>query len=164
MSYQNLISVLKGGPGSGNWGHSGRPGVRGGSAPKSGIGAAMSLRTGRDAAQRQAEASKKGKPSMELSTKAKDVIAKRIRGIADFSRERDVTIQLTESALNEQGRQYVSIIGSLKGSAKDFKTITPDKLNGMARNPKRLSDALAINWYGKGKSERRDISADALQD
>lgn len=37
MSYQALVMALKGGPGSGNWGHSGRPGKRGGSAPKSSV-------------------------------------------------------------------------------------------------------------------------------
>lgn len=46
-----------GGPGSGNWGHAGRPGIRGGSVPKS---SAMSIATGRDAADRQA-ARKSGK-------------------------------------------------------------------------------------------------------
>lgn len=38
-----------GGPGSGNWGHAGRPGVRGGSAPRS---SAMSIKSGRDWQQR----------------------------------------------------------------------------------------------------------------
>lgn len=41
---------LKGGPGSGNWGHAGRPGKRGGSVQRK-VG--MSLRTGRDAERRQ---------------------------------------------------------------------------------------------------------------
>lgn len=54
MSYALLLEVLKGGPTSGNWGHAGRPGKKGGSAPKSGMGAAMSLRTGRDWQVRQA--------------------------------------------------------------------------------------------------------------
>lgn len=48
MSYQHLLQVLKGSASSGNWGHAGRQGKRGGSAPKSGVGAAMSLRTGAD--------------------------------------------------------------------------------------------------------------------
>ena len=48
--------VLKGGPGSGNYGHAGRIGKIGGSAPKSGVGAMLSLRTGKTAAQRQAAA------------------------------------------------------------------------------------------------------------
>ena len=33
----NLTAALKGGPGSGNFGHAGRPGQRGGSAPGSGV-------------------------------------------------------------------------------------------------------------------------------
>lgn len=40
MSLQSLIKVLKGGPGSGNWGHAGRQGKRGGSAPASSAGGA----------------------------------------------------------------------------------------------------------------------------
>lgn len=47
------VDAIKGGPGSGNFGHAGRSGKIGGSAPKSGEGAALSLRTGRDAAERQ---------------------------------------------------------------------------------------------------------------
>jgi len=42
--------IEKGGPGSGNWGHAGRPGMRGGSIPKT---SAMSLATGATAAIRQ---------------------------------------------------------------------------------------------------------------
>jgi len=48
--------MAEGGPGSGNWGHAGIPGQRGGSAPKSGAGAAMSLKTGKTAAVRQSAA------------------------------------------------------------------------------------------------------------
>lgn len=47
----------KGGPGSGNYGHAGRPGSVGGSAPKTGAGAVMSLRSGPTAQARQTEAS-----------------------------------------------------------------------------------------------------------
>lgn len=39
MSFQSIIQVLKGGPTSGNFGHSGRPGKWGGSAPGGGHGA-----------------------------------------------------------------------------------------------------------------------------
>jgi hypothetical protein len=45
------VPVTKGGPGSGNWGHAGRPGKRGGSVPKA---SGMSLATGQTAQQRQA--------------------------------------------------------------------------------------------------------------
>lgn len=38
MSYLQLLSILKGGPTSGNFGHSGRPGIRGGSQPGGGHG------------------------------------------------------------------------------------------------------------------------------
>lgn len=38
MSYNKLIEQLKGGSGSGNFGHAGRKGKRGGSAPKGGGG------------------------------------------------------------------------------------------------------------------------------
>lgn len=54
-------SSTKGGPGSGNWGHAGITGQRGGSAPQSGEGAAMSLRTGATAEQRQREAREGGR-------------------------------------------------------------------------------------------------------
>lgn len=50
--------AAKGGPGSGNWGHAGRPGSRGGSMPR---GVAMSVATGRDAAERQAAARERGR-------------------------------------------------------------------------------------------------------
>jgi len=48
-----LAVAEKGGPGSGNWGHAGVKGTRGGSAPKRGKGAAMSLATGKDWEERQ---------------------------------------------------------------------------------------------------------------
>lgn len=53
---KSLIEILKGGAGSGNWGHVGRQGKRGGSAPTKGWGAAMSLNRGRTAAERQSQA------------------------------------------------------------------------------------------------------------
>ena len=49
-----MIIVTKGGAGSGNWGHAGRQGKVGGSSPREGVGAAMSIRTGRTASKRQA--------------------------------------------------------------------------------------------------------------
>ena len=54
----------KGGPGSGHWGHAGRPGQRGGSVPGS---VAVSIRTGRTARERQAAARAAGqqKPAPE---------------------------------------------------------------------------------------------------
>lgn len=48
-----LREIALGGPGSGNWAHVGRPGKRGGSAPRSG---GMSIAKGRDWKQRQAAA------------------------------------------------------------------------------------------------------------
>lgn len=51
MSLIELFSTLKGGPGSGNWGHAGRPGAKGGSALRS---VAMSITTGPDYKVRQA--------------------------------------------------------------------------------------------------------------
>ena len=48
---RTVIDLMqKGGGGSGNWGHAGRPGKRGGSAPQS---VAMSLSSGPTAATRQ---------------------------------------------------------------------------------------------------------------
>lgn len=66
-SLQLLFSILKGGAGSGNYGHAGRPGRRGGSAPKSGLGAAMSLLTGPTAKARQEEAAGKVKKPTEVT-------------------------------------------------------------------------------------------------
>jgi hypothetical protein len=57
-----LKIILKGGPGSGHHGHAGRPGQRGGSVSGS---VAMSLRTGKAAAERKAK--KSGDASKELS-------------------------------------------------------------------------------------------------
>jgi len=48
----------KGGPGSGHWGHAGRPGKRGGSLPAN---VAVSIRTGKTARERQAAAAARGK-------------------------------------------------------------------------------------------------------
>jgi hypothetical protein len=56
LDAQVKVAVQEGGPGSGNWGHAGIPGQRGGSAPKGGEGAAMSLKTGKTADERRAEA------------------------------------------------------------------------------------------------------------
>lgn len=57
----SAISGEKGGPGSGNWGHAGRVGLVGGSAPtKTGVGAMMSLTSGPTAAQRAEEARRAG--------------------------------------------------------------------------------------------------------
>ena len=48
--FHRIVIGLKGGPGSGNWGHAGRLGKLGGSVPKS---SAMSIATGRDWQERQ---------------------------------------------------------------------------------------------------------------
>lgn len=70
------IIIQKGGKGSGNWGHAGRPGKIGGSAPQSGVGAAMSLRTGKTAKIRQAQAANVQPPNnirqnIEIAAKAR---------------------------------------------------------------------------------------------
>ena len=57
---------IKGGDGSGHYGHAGRPGRVGGSVPAS---VAMSLRTGATAAERQAAASARGKAIREVAKK-----------------------------------------------------------------------------------------------
>lgn len=57
----------KGGPGSGNWGHIGRPGSVGGSAPTTGVGAAMSLTSGPTAAERRAAAQSQAEEPKELT-------------------------------------------------------------------------------------------------
>lgn len=72
MSYTALLEALKGGPTSGNWGHAGRLGKIGGSAPKSGMGAAMSLRTGRDWQVRQAAKRNNGMKAPEGDTSDKE--------------------------------------------------------------------------------------------
>ena len=56
ITLKELFDILKGGAGSGNWGHAGRPGERGGSAPHS---MARSMVTGRDADRRQQAAKQK---------------------------------------------------------------------------------------------------------
>ena len=57
MQEQQAEQDQKGGPGSGHWGHAGRPGKRGGSVPGS---VAVSIRTGKTARERQAAAA--GRP------------------------------------------------------------------------------------------------------
>lgn len=75
-----FFQKLKGGPGSGNWGHAGIPGHRGGSAARS---FAMSIRTGRDWQERQQA---KKKPAFELPVnkeseiKAESYVIKRFGG------------------------------------------------------------------------------------
>jgi hypothetical protein len=75
------IPVTKGGPGSGNWGHAGRKGQRGGSLPKS---SAMSLRTGPTAQARQQEAGQK-KPSkkaidfVQMSKEERDSVIRNLK-------------------------------------------------------------------------------------
>lgn len=49
----NVLTFIKGGPGSGHFGHAGRPGKRGGSLPGRGTGAAMSVLSGKYARVRQ---------------------------------------------------------------------------------------------------------------
>lgn len=100
--------------------------------------------------------------SINLSDKAKQLIAKRIKGIADFSRERNVTVVLNESALDDRGKPFISMIGSFEGSAKDFRGFSPEKLTDLKRNPQRVSDDLSINWYGKSKSIRKPIKETEL--
>jgi hypothetical protein len=56
MKLKFTVIESKGGPGSGNYGHAGRPNLRGGSMPKS---MAMSRTSGKDAADRQAIAAGK---------------------------------------------------------------------------------------------------------
>lgn len=63
--YSGWVVTRKGGPGSGNWGHAGRRGMRGGSLPKA---SAMSLRTGYTAPERQQYA-KTGKRTAALIRK-----------------------------------------------------------------------------------------------
>ena len=43
ISYEVLTALFEGGPGSGNWGHKGRPGMRGGSLPTKGTSIMKSL-------------------------------------------------------------------------------------------------------------------------
>lgn len=72
---------LKGGPGSGNYGHAGRPGKWGGSLPtKSGReGAAMSLGTGRTAEARQRGASTHSKYRIRMVQNSIDQFANEIK-------------------------------------------------------------------------------------
>lgn len=75
------LEEIKGGPGSGNWGHAGRPGKRGGSMSRK---VAMSRTTGRDWQKRQA-AARGGKPkpkgkkpkSLQLTQAEIDAIQKK---------------------------------------------------------------------------------------
>lgn len=60
------FTVNKGGPGSGHFGHAGRPGKVGGSVPSS---VAMSIRTGRTAKKRQEEAAKKAAERSQRAAK-----------------------------------------------------------------------------------------------
>ena len=50
---KNFLIIIKGGPGSGHFGHAGRPPKRGGSLPGSGVGAALSIGRGKHARARQ---------------------------------------------------------------------------------------------------------------
>lgn len=65
--YDQIVEQYKGGPGSGNWGHAGVKGNRGGSAPKRGMGAGMSLATGPTSKKRQEAAREAGKKAKETA-------------------------------------------------------------------------------------------------
>jgi hypothetical protein len=63
-----VIVALKGGAGSGHYDHAGRPGKVGGSLPGKGVGAAMSIHSGKDAKFRQAIAKNNIIPLDEFHT------------------------------------------------------------------------------------------------
>lgn len=98
----------------------------------------------------------------KLSEKAKNEIAKRIRGMADFSSERDVTIVIQESALNEENRQYINMIARFKMSAKEFRNFNAANLDNVERAEKRQSDAVSINWYGKSHTRRNEVDGNLM--
>lgn len=66
MKRWQIIETILGSTRSGNWGHAGRPGKRGGSVPRS---VAMSIRTGKDWKERQARAGKFGPAKLDAVTK-----------------------------------------------------------------------------------------------
>jgi hypothetical protein len=117
----NDSETEKGGPGSGNYGHVGRPGKRGGSAPtKEGVGAAMSLSKGPTAQARQAAASGKKKPEEFVDPVEKTIrpIEKEIVGLA---KEESVTTD-----------EYGEIVSRKRGRKSSI-TFTNDELKAMNR-------------------------------
>lgn len=145
--------VLLGGPGSGNWGHAGRPGLRGGSLPRSG---AMSIR-GKDWRERQQQA--KGAPvfgsdgyrTSEVAPSAgdpqmEDARQQLIQGMQEvndqwelLSDKFDVLSDEARAAFEESGRLYmraseIDLHGEPAKPGEDFEAmrIEANRLSNLA--------------------------------
>lgn len=114
MSLDELIDKLKGGPGSGNWGHAGRPGTIGGSAPRSGVGAAMSLRTGPSAKARQAEAAGKVDKKKGKKLELKEPKPHETLGGSDLE-------EMLDDPVGRQVLSYVNALEEYEDSGLTFK-------------------------------------------
>jgi len=130
-----LVLTEKGGPGSGNWGHAGVKGQRGGSAPKSGMGSAMSLASGPTADLRQFQAKedvfiKEIEPAAAslykaadrdgyLPTKADKLEVMRVFQGAKKAHKYGPWGEATDLPAMAETLQYVTSYGGLSG-AKDY--------------------------------------------
>jgi len=96
MDYQRLLDltekvlILRGGRGSGNWGHAGRKGKKGGSGKGGGLGR-IGAKPGSSHEERQ-KASKKTKVKRQKA-EAKERLLKDIGGLDDFSRDELLTLR-----------------------------------------------------------------------
>ena len=116
--YEWKLTIEKGGPGSGHWGHAGRPGQRGGSVSGS---IAMSIRTGRTARERQAAAAARGRGGA----------AKPVPAGTPVSEAFDLSgIPGTRSAYGRAVREAMGAIDSVHGDG-DLPTIPIKKSSGL---------------------------------
>ena len=132
LAGESAYPFEEGGPGSGNWGHAGIKGQRGGSMPKSGMGAAMSLSTGATAAQRQEEAKSlgyrmKGRRETEMESELRSEIgqaqeaaqAARLAGNEDEARAIEDYAESVKQTLEEER--------SANQALWDAQRVTPEK-------------------------------------
>lgn len=116
----------KGGPTSGNWGHAGVKGQHGGSAPKSGPGAAMSLATGRDWQERQAAAGEAAALRERMLAEYDD-----LEGRLDASRSTqlyyyDRAREYSEKELDPLNDQRQALVKAQKWGTPEYKRVNAE--------------------------------------
>jgi hypothetical protein len=123
---------VKGGPGSGNWGHAGRPGAVGGSAPRS---QAMSVRSGQDWLERYQSAAGKTHPLKTQIAKAAEERQARqdLEGkLTRYYQEGKMSLSQVASELGISESDAQTIVGKpTEGKRKYTKYAQPDPSGGL---------------------------------
>ena len=123
---------VKGGPGSGNWGHSGRPGAVGGSAPR---GQSMSVRSGQDWLERyQTRAGKTHPEAEKIATERQAQQARQDleKKLTRYYQEGRMSISQVASELNLSESDAQNLVGkATEGKRKYAKYAQPDPSGGL---------------------------------